>query len=63
MTDWLIEPFEHDSDWVRAEFHLHTRAGWNSLILVKRALNLPRFNGHKILTKEEADSSPKRITI
>ena len=26
MTDWLIEPFEHGSDWVRADFHLHTKA-------------------------------------
>ena len=26
MSDWIKEPFEHGSDWVRADFHLHTKA-------------------------------------
>ena len=26
MSDWVKDPFEHGSDWVRADFHLHTKA-------------------------------------
>jgi hypothetical protein len=26
MADWNVEPFQNGSSWMRADFHLHTKA-------------------------------------